>query len=62
MIKMIKCPNCGSTSQPKPIDRQVSESADHPTLETTYKCGCGRLFLTLTPISKEDEIIIDPNV
>jgi DNA-directed RNA polymerase subunit RPC12/RpoP len=59
---MIKCPNCGSTSQPKPIDRQIAGSVYYPTLETTYKCGCGRLFVTLISIRVEDEIIIDPNV
>lgn len=59
---MIKCPNCGSTSQPKPIDRQIAGSVYYPTLETTYKCGCGRLFVTQALISMRDEIIIDPNV
>lgn len=39
---MIKCPNCGSTSQIKLIDtmhivpKQVSEK---------YECGCGALFI-----------------
>ena len=59
---MIKCPNCGSTAQPKPIDRQIAGRMDSPTLETTYKCGCGRLFVTQAPISMRDEIIIDPDV
>lgn len=59
---MIKCPNCGSTSQPKPIDRQIAGKMDSPTLETTYKCGCGRMFVTLTSISMRDEIVDDPNV
>lgn len=59
---MIKCPNCGSTSQPKPIDRQIAGRMDSPILETTYKCGCGQMFLTQTPIRTEDEIITDPNL
>ena len=59
---MIQCPNCGSTAQPKPIDRQIAGSVNFPTLETTYKCGCGRLFVTQALISMRDEIIIDPNV
>lgn len=59
---MIKCPNCGSTAQVKVIDRQVAEGKYQPNLETTYKCGCGRMFLTLTPIRMTDEIIIDPDV
>lgn len=28
----IKCPNCGSTAQPKPL------------IGTAYLCGCGQLF------------------
>lgn len=59
---MIKCPNCGSTAQMKPIDRQIAGSVYYPTLETTYKCGCGRMFVTLASFCVDDEIIIDPNV
>jgi hypothetical protein len=59
---MIKCPNCGSTSQPKPIDRQIGGNLYSPILDTTYKCGCGQMFLTQTPIRTEDEIIVDPNL
>ena len=59
---MIKCPNCGSSAQLKVIDRQIAEGKYQPNLETTYKCGCGRMFLTLVPIRVEDEIIIDSNV
>jgi hypothetical protein len=59
---MIKCPNCGSATQVKPIDRQIAEGKHCPNLETTYKCDCGRMFVTLISIRAEDEIIIDPNV
>ena len=42
---MIKCPNCGSTAQPKQIDRQEYELSCY-TIEVvrTYKCGCGKVF------------------
>lgn len=59
---MIKCPNCGSSAQPKPIDYQIAQGKYQLNLEITYKCGCGRLFVTQAPIRLEDEIIIDPNV
>lgn len=44
---MIKCPNCGSTAQPKQIDREEREISCY-TIEVvrTYKCGCGEVFTT----------------
>ena len=43
---MIKCPNCGSTAQPKQIDREEQEISCY-TIEVTrtYKCGCGQVFI-----------------
>lgn len=41
---MFKCPNCGSTAQPKVIETKYIE--DGWTIEAihTYKCGCGQMF------------------
>lgn len=43
---MIKCPNCGSTTQPKVIATKYNE--DDWTIEAirTYKCGCGQMFIS----------------
>lgn len=42
---MIKCPNCGSTAQPKVVATEYNE--DGWTIEAirTYKCGCGQIFI-----------------
>lgn len=59
---MIKCPNCGSTSQPMPINQVLAGSVYCPTIKTTYECGCGQKFSTLSIIVKKDETILNPNV
>ena len=38
---MIKCPNCGSTSQPKLIRY---DNNDFLHIYKDYKCGCGCRF------------------
>lgn len=42
---MIKCPNCGSTAQPK-LQKIEEEELTCYTIEVTrtYKCGCGEIF------------------
>ena len=63
MIKMIKCPNCGSTAQVKVIDVEFEEDPCGAIRYKTYKCGCGRIFLTRTYYNESsNEIIDDPNV
>lgn len=40
----MKCPNCGSTSQPKLIHIYQLEAKNNETNIYTYKCGCGTKF------------------
>lgn len=40
---MIKCPNCGSTAQPK-LNTPPSVYNMGKLVITTHKCGCGCVF------------------
>lgn len=42
---MIKCPNCGSTAQPK-LQEITEQELTCYTIEITrtYKCGCGQVL------------------
>jgi hypothetical protein len=44
---MVKCPNCGSTAQPK-LQKIEEQELTCYTIEVTrtYKCGCGQVFTT----------------
>ena len=42
VIKMIKCPNCGSTAQVKENTPFVSKDGEY--INAKYKCGCGCYF------------------
>ena len=44
VIKMTKCPNCGSTSQPKAVATKYNEDGWTIEVVRTYKCGCGQIF------------------
>ena len=44
VIKMTKCPNCGSTSQPKVVATKYNEDGWTIEVIRTYKCGCGQMF------------------
>lgn len=60
---MVKCSKCGSTAQLKVIDRELKDLDNDYILYTTYKCGCGHLFLTSTVYSvSEEEKIFDDNI
>lgn len=61
---MIKCPNCGSTAQHKPIDHECVLWYDRVTLYVTYTCGCGWKFCTreVLPRDKEKEEMYIENV
>ena len=62
MIKMIRCPNCGSTAQVKVIDVEFKDNPFRVVRHKTYKCGCGRIFVTRTYYKESaNEIIINPN-
>ena len=45
--EMVKCPNCGSTAQPK-LQKIEEQEISCYTIEVTrtYKCGCGEVFTT----------------
>lgn len=50
---MIKCPNCGSTAQVKPI----GELWGSETVIRKFSCGCGCEFLRFYNINNLCEII-----
>lgn len=56
---MIKCPNCGSSAQVKVIEVEFEDDPFVVIRYKTYKCGCGRLFLTRTYYKASTNEIID---
>ena len=38
---MTRCPNCGSSAQPKVIETKYNENK----VIRVYKCGCGQKFI-----------------
>ena len=60
---MVKCSKCGSTAQLKVIDTEYEEIEYGFIKYTTYKCGCGHLFMTKTYyMPHTNEIITDDNI
>lgn len=60
---MVKCSKCGSTAQLKIIDTEYENNGNYIYKLTTYKCGCGHMFLTNTfYIKNSEEFIIDDNI
>lgn len=49
---MIKCPNCGNTTQMEIIDMMCIDDDTSIRLIRTYQCGCGMLIDTATPYDK----------
>lgn len=41
---MCKCPNCGSSAQPRVIATEYNENGWTIEVVRTYKCGCGQMF------------------
>ena len=41
---MIKCPWCGSTTQPKLINTHEAEFKGHIDIIQRYECGCSCVF------------------
>lgn len=41
---MTRCPNCGSSAQPKVIETEYIEDGLEIEVIRTYKCGCGQMF------------------
>lgn len=42
---MVRCPNCGSTAQPK----KWLDSYEKPQTHSIYQCGCGECFVAKDP-------------
>ena len=51
----MKCPNCGSSSQPKLVDTEYKEDGWDIEVIRHYKCGCTTEFIGVT-IYKSDGI------
>lgn len=41
---MTRCPNCGSSAQPRVIAIEYNEDGWDLEVVRTYKCGCGQVF------------------
>ena len=41
---MCKCPNCGSTAQPRVIATEYNENGWTIEVVRTYKCVCGQML------------------
>lgn len=55
---MVKCPNCGSITGVSLIDTEVYVWHDIIFVYITYKCKCGRGFVTKTQVEKEGNEIM----
>ena len=49
---MAKCPNCGSTAQPKLENLYFHDGEDFVERIRVYSCGCGQLFKVIQPFEK----------
>ena len=50
---MIKCPNCGSTAQPKLENLYFHDGNRQVERTKVYSCGCGCLFKVIETFSKK---------
>lgn len=59
----VKCPNCGSTAQVRIIETEYEEDGELIKAFRTYKCGCGRLFLTCAHYKWDgEEFFVDKDI
>lgn len=49
MIKIPKCPKCGSDTAPDLVEINVLEEPTRSTYEEVYECKCGCCFVALIP-------------
>lgn len=54
-MKVIKCPNCGSTSQVRIDDHETYVWKKIVSIYLTYKCGCGCKFATKIVVDRNNE-------
>jgi hypothetical protein len=43
--EMVRCPNCGSSAQPKVVATAYNENGWTIEVVRTYECGCGQMFI-----------------
>ena len=49
MIRIPKCPNCGSDTAPDLVEVKVLEAPNRTTYEEYYRCRCGCSYVALVP-------------
>ena len=59
---MVKCPNCGSTAQIQLIDHDTYIWNEQINIYLTYRCGCGRGFVTRATIDKANEEMYEDEI
>lgn len=59
---MIKCPNCGLTTLIQIIDHDTYIWNNTISIYITYRCGCGRGFVTRTEIDKANEKMYEEEI
>ena len=59
---MVKCPNCGSTTQFELLDTWYHEDGDTIVVERLLVCECGRDFYTLQTYHSTDPEENDPAI
>ena len=59
---MIKCPNCGKPAGANIIDAEVYIWHDIVFVYITYRCECGRGFVTRAQIDKANEEMYDEEI
>ena len=57
MIRIPKCPKCGSNTAPDLIEIKILEDDDqYETYEELYECKCGCRFVALHPRHLDNEV------
>jgi hypothetical protein len=54
---MIKCPNCGSTAQVKPLSLRANGD-EFLVVKREYSCGCGVVFKTTQYYYAQDREVV----
>ena len=58
MIKIPKCPNCGSDTAPDLVEVNILEEQYRSTYEELYHCRCGCRFVALVPRVIDENILV----
>lgn len=59
---MLKCPACGLSALLHIIDYDTYIWNDTISVYVTYKCGCGRRFVTRTQTDRNNEQMYDIDI